>query len=269
MKKPTDFMDLGVVKWAQAVSAGLGIVAVVLALVQQPYQQYILIGSGVLFGFLGLLGLYRYRLTVRLRGRLEGVISSLHEIRSFPLEANAEVFRSVTSDYCYLGITFASVLPAFRGWFEGEKKGTPKISLLLADPNNDNLLEYQARYELGLFHNPLSREEQDKVARIVARTKAATHHTLQELNILPQAAGQIEVRFHHEKLRKWSHYVNNNEIYVGILRKGESGFKAPVLVFQPRPGQWTLFDHFHEEWESLWKEAKPAEADRADATGKA
>lgn len=253
-----DFMSLGFVKWVQFVSGSVGIVAVVVAMLKEPYRQPVLIGSAVLFGLLGLLGLHRYRVHVRLQGRLKGVVSSVHEITSFPLEANAEVFRAVETEYCYLGITFTSVLAAFRSWFERERRGSPKVRILVTDPDAREVLEYQARYELDLFSDSLTKAQQEQIVQSVERTRAAIAHALHALGGLPQAPGQIEVRYHREKLRKWAHYVNGREAYVGILRKGESGLKSPVLVLSRQEGLWTLSDHYQEEWESLWQEGRKA-----------
>ncbi|MGA3328945.1 MAG: hypothetical protein ABSF45_31225 [Terriglobia bacterium] len=49
---------------------------------------------------------------------------------SFPQELNQGVFKQVQSKYCYVGITFSSVLNAFRVWCESELKGNVRLSNL-------------------------------------------------------------------------------------------------------------------------------------------
>jgi len=198
-----------------------------------------------------LLELQRDRLSVLFAG-----ITRLYH--SFPVESNAQVFRGVETEYCYLGVGFTTVMNAFRSWYESERKGNVRIRLLLTDPEAADVLEFQARYERNLFKRDLSAEERKLIDDTARRARDAITLTLDLLATLPPSSQPIELRFHREKLRKWMHFVNGSRLYVGLLRAGESGLNSPVVVLKPRDRRWSLFDHYREEWESLWEGARPA-----------
>jgi hypothetical protein len=192
------------------------------------------------------------------RDRVSVLFSGISRFyRSFPEEKNKEVFQQVKNEYCYFGVTFSSVINAFRAWHESELKGNVRIRLLLLDPEATDVLQFQARVEKDLFKPALSPEEQKFIDDTVDRVRNATKLTLGYLATLPAHSAQIEVRLHREKVRYWMHLVNGNRLYVGLLRKGETGLVAPVLLLKPRSEHWGLFDCYKEQWETIWESATP------------
>jgi hypothetical protein len=159
------------------------------------------------------------------------------------------------------------VLNAFRAWHDSELKGNVRIRLLLTDPEATEILEFQARYERDLFRPSLSAEEQRFVSDTVTRVRSATQFTLNTLATLSPRAPRVEVRLHREKLRNWMHAVDGKQLYVGMLRKGETGLQSPVIVLKPRHDHWSVFDHYVEEFESIWEIAVPAEKQIASKAG--
>jgi hypothetical protein len=175
----------------------------------------------------------------------------------FPQERNVEVFRSVQSEYCYFGVSFSTVLNAFREWHESGRTGNVKVRLLLLDPSESGLLEYQARCELGLLRNgDLTPHDRQLVADTAARSSVATRLVLQTLATLPPGPVKVEVRFHSEKVRHWMHVIDGRLVYVGMLRHGETGLNAPVVILKHRHNKWSLFEYYLEEWEAMWISAK-------------
>jgi hypothetical protein len=243
-----DLMQLRTVQWISLVGALAGILGL-LALWESRYRTPVMLGVIVLSIVFVLAELQKDRISLLFSG-----ISKFY--RSFPQELNQGVFKQVQNEYCYLGITFSSVLNAFRAWHDSELKGNVRIRLLLTDPEATDVLEFQARYERDLFGRSLSAEEQRFVSDSVTRVKNASQLTLSTLATLSPRAPGIEVRLHREKLRKWMHAVDGQQLYVGMLRKGETGLQSPVIVLKPRHGKWSIFNHYLEEFESIWENAK-------------
>lgn len=202
------------------------------------------------------------------QGRLSALFSGVSSYYTkFAPGQNREVFRQVNSEYHYLGISFTTVFADFQAWYESEMKASVRIRLLLTDPQAQDLLEFQARFEKGWFDPQLTPEQQAEVSQRARNTARAIELAIQRLAGLRNSAAHIEVRLHREKLRKWAHVVDTKKVYVGLLRKGESGIEAPVLVLVPRQGHWTMFNQQIEEWESIWTAATPASSASACISG--
>ena len=93
--------------------------------------------------------------------------------------------------------------------------------------------------------------EQQTIDNIVERTKVAIRSTLQSLATLPTAPANIEIKFHQNFAREWTHEVDKKIMYLGMLRCGSRGLDAPVLLLKLRK-DWSMFDHYHDGWESQW-----------------
>jgi hypothetical protein len=171
---------------------------------------------------------------------------------SFSASRNADVFDQVHKQYRYFGITFDSVKNSFAEWYRTKRQGSPTIQILLSDPTAREILEFQARYETDLLVDPLTAEQQERIQRIVARSIQNIHSTLAALAVLPDAASNIEVRFHKDRARRWTHEVDSETLYLGLLRRGSTGMNSSVMVLTRRKS-WTLFDHHHDGWEGLWQ----------------
>lgn len=251
-----DLSKLRTVQWISVLGAFAGIISLIVVW-ESRYRVAVIAGIIVLSVVFMLAELQKDRLSILFSG-----ISKFYS--SFSPALNEAVFQQVQSEYCYLGITFSSVLSAFRAWHDSELKGNVHIRLLLTDPEATELLEFQARYERDLFQPSLSVEEKRFIAETVERVKSATEFTLKTVETLPPRAPKVEVRLHRERLREWVHIVDKKHLYLGMLRKGETGLQSPVIVMQPRHGKWTVFNHHLEKFESIWENAKPAQAGEAN-----
>jgi len=243
-----DLMRLRTVQWVTI----LGGVASVLSLPvfwQSPYRSYIIAGAALLLLSCLLLELHKGRISVLFSG-----VSKFYQ--TFPEDQNRTVFPAVEGEYCYLGISFTSVLNTFRSWHDSERRGAVRVRLLLTDPEADDVLKFQARYEHGLLKPELTAEERRRLDETVARAKNAINLTLHSLAALRSGSNQIEVRLHREKLREWMHLVDGSLLYVGLLRVGETGQRCQVIVLKKRR-RWSMFDHYCEQLESIWNVAKP------------
>jgi len=180
--------------------------------------------------------------------------------QQFPPQHNAEIFRRVQREYCYLGISFRTVFAEFEHWYRRECRPETRVCLLVADPEDSGLLEYQARFQLGYSKTDLTAEQSRQVSAKISSTSAAIRNTLQLIATLPDAGSHIEVRFHREHLRKWMYLIDGREVYVGLLQHGKDGLDGPVMVLGEGRQAWTLFQHFQEEWDSLWRDAEPLAA---------
>jgi len=239
--------QLRTAQWLSIIGAVAGVLSL-LALWESPFRTPIMAATVVLTLLFFVLEIHRDRLSILFAG-----IIAFH--RSFPQQKNADVFRQVETEYCYLGIGFTTVMNIFRAWYETERKGNVRIRLLLTDPDCSEALEFQARYEHAIFKPDVSPEERKLLDDTARRGRDSIVLALDLLATLPSLSSAVEVRFHREKIRKWVHFINGNLLYVGVLRSGESGLNSPVMVLRPR-NHWSLFDHYREEWESLWSSAR-------------
>jgi hypothetical protein len=187
--------------------------------------------------------------------------SGLREfISEFTGEHNSGVFEDIELSYAYLGVSFSTVVSDFSSWFENSRRGNTKVRLLLADPNATEVLRFRAAYELGEADEALGTEARSqKVNAGAAAFAEAIQFTLTTLARVPGAEQAIQVRFHRQKLHEWIHLVDDRVLYLGMLRKGESGRKCPVAVFERR-NQRSLFDHYEQWFELLWAESKDRQA---------
>ncbi len=243
-----DYTELRTLKWISVV-AGIASIVAAAALLERNARTILLCAGCVLFVVSLWFELKRDRLSALFSG-----VSRYFE--RFPTESNREVLAGVRKQYCYLGISFASAFPQFRQWYESQPPAGVRIRILLTDPSAVEVLEFQARYQTGLFQQNLSPEERRRIDDAVAGVRMAIRSTCRLLSALPDSATHIEVRLHREKLREWMYQVDGNLLYLGLLRKGENGLEAPVAVFRRKQDKWSLFDHFAEEWESLWEAAE-------------
>lgn len=245
-----DYTELRTFKWVSVVAAVASIVGAA-ALLDPRTRVALLVAGGALFAVALWFELKRDRLSALFSG-----ISRYFQ--HFPPEANKEMLASVRKDYCYLGISFTSVFPQFRQWYEGRPPAGARIRILLTHPDASEALEFQARYQWDLFQTAAAARDRQRIADTVEGVQRAIRSTCSLLAALPDSASHIEVRFHREKLRKWMHLVDGEFLYLGVLHKGDSGLNAPVAVFRRRQAKWSLFDHYAEEWDSLWELAERA-----------
>ena len=239
-----DLMQLKTVQWLSILGAFAGILGL-FALWESPWRPWCMAAILALSVLFYVLELKKDRLTV--------LVSGAHRyIRSFSVDDNSVVFDSIQKEYCYFGISFDSVKTAFLSWYVDRRRGDCKIRLLLMNPDADELLHFQARYEKKFFGKDLTSAEQEIIDNIVERTKLAIRSTLQSLATLPTAPANIEIKFHQNCAREWTHEVDNQILYLGMLRSGSRGLDAPVLLLKRRK-YWSMFDHYHDGWESLWE----------------
>ncbi len=147
----------------------------------------------------------------------------------------------VTKTYLYVGQSFATTLPEFK-----KRRGRrgmaadAKIHLLLADPDDPNTLEFLAQTHCPPLDRFAMKKEQ---CRRIVRT----------LEYVSQLGGMVEVRTHKEKLRCWLHLIDGKTMVFGLIPYGSSGEVAPALILEPVKHRWTLFDHFNDWADMLWK----------------
>ena len=244
-----DLMKLRSIQWLTIIGALAGIIGLI-ALWDSPWRNATIVFTLVTSALFFVIEVYKDRVSV--------VFSGLRRFhRTFPVQQNPRVFEGVQSEYGYLGVSFASVLVTFRAWCEKGKAGNVKIRLLLTDPEAVEALEFQARSECGIWQSSLSEEQNDIITRSVRKVQDAIRLTVDSVRAMAPAGPHIEIRYHREKLRKWMHTINGDLLYVGLLRNAESGLFCPVIELKKRHGKWSLFDHYHDEWEALWEAATP------------
>lgn len=243
-----DLLKLKTVQWLSIVGAVAGILGL-LAPWESRFRPALMIA---------VLGLTTVFLLLELeQGRMSLLFTGLSRYYpSFVQSQNDTVLAQTEQEYCYFGVSFSTVLNAFRQWYDVERLGNASIRLLLLDPEATDILEYQARCEHGILDPVSSTAEREVIDGTVRRSRAAITHALSTLATLKDGPSKIEVRFHREKVNHWMHLIDDTHLYVGILRNGQSGLSAPVLLLRPRLRKWTLFNWYQEEWNNIWVQAK-------------
>jgi hypothetical protein len=254
-----DLMELKTVQWISIIGALAGVLGL-LAGWESGYRPGLMVIIVILSGV--------FILAEKEKDRASVLFSGIRRFyKSFPEENNNKVFQEVRNEYCYFGVSFGSVINTFRAWHESELKSNVRIRLLLLDPDATEVLQFQARMEKDLFKPVLSPEEQTFINDTVTRVRNGTKLTLDHLATLPSRSSRIEVRLHREKVRFWIHLVDGHLLYIGLLRKGETGLLGPVLLLKPRSGRWSLFDYYREQWETIWETSTPVRLSQVEDGG--
>ena len=228
-----------------SVLGGISGILGLLALWDSPWRRPLMLGVTIFCVLFFLAEYQKDRVTVLFSG-------VKRYYRHFGGDQNTAVFAQIEEQYRYFGITFDSVKTVFTNWYLHHRRGSPTIQILLSDPDAANILEFQARYECDLFTDPLTPDQKQRLNLIVERTRTNIRSTLATLAALPRAVPPIEVRLHQDRARRWTHEVNGQTLYLGLLRSGANGLNSPVFVLN-RSGNWTLFNHHHDGWEGLWQ----------------
>lgn len=211
-------------------------------------HRYVVVGAAIaLVALLAALEHNWHRMSVFFAG-----LRRYHQ--KFGVEKNRKVFAQVEREYCYLGVSFTSVLPSYRDWVENGKARQRTTRLLLADPEAAERLWMLACHERGYAPGQLDDRQRQEVESAAVATAAAIRTTLASMAAFNAAGVPVEVRLHQEKLNVWMHRVDGELMYVGMLRPRESGLHGPVLELARRRA-WSVFDHFSDEWESAWQAA--------------
>lgn len=245
-------LSLRTVQWLTLVGSIAGVLSLV-ALWDSPYRSALVAATVALPIVTAAIELQKDRLTVFFTG-----IRKFY--RLFPIEQNTHLFRNVTSEYIYFGVSFGSVLSIFRVWYGSpERLANIRIRLVLVDPDALDILEFQARYERNLWTAPLSDAERRMIDDTVKRVRDSISLVLDTIATLPPASPPIEIYFHREKVRKWIHKLNGDQLYVGLLPLGTDGLQAPVLELTNKDKNSHLFSYYQDELESILQGARRAD----------
>ena len=220
--------------------AGVLAIADVLLKVPQPWRTVILGVVGVAFLWLF------YELWPRRRFPIER--SGIEEFReTFDIEGTGAVLEEAEEVFCYKGVSFSSVWSIFKTWYgKPGRKNVRHIRLLLADPTDDASMQAAAAWE--------GKEKNLEEAAALVRERIQL--TVREIESMGHA--NIEVRFHREPCHEWM-YIVDRKIYLGLVKRGSHRHHNPVAVFAPEgrsADAWNLYDHYMQEWETLWNSAR-------------
>jgi hypothetical protein len=244
-----DLLKLRTVQWITIIGSIAGVVSL-LALWNSPYRGLLMALAIALPLATAAVELQKDRITIFFTG-----IRKYY--RTFPVEKNTAIFSDVKNEYCYFGVSFASVLNSFRIWYGSpQRRANVHIRLLLVDPDADDVLEFQARYEQNLWDTNLTGPQRKALDDTIRRVKDSIALVIDTLATLPPSVPPIEVYFHKERVRKWMHIINDEVLYVGMLPLGNDGLQAPVIELAKESKHWRLFDYYYDEWESIFKTAR-------------
>lgn len=166
---------------------------------------------------------------------------------------NLAVYREARDRLCYLGISANSILEYLRQWAE-ENLFPAHVQFLLLDPDNVNALIEQKRYEKGVSHVDYEQNLDLKlqIDKEASAESKRIRSAIAALDTIEGLKNKFEIRLYQEFIPWWMYMVDENKIYLGILRAGRRGQNSSSMVMKKHSEFATPFDPFKAKWDSLW-----------------
>ena len=179
--------------------------------------------------------------------RVASLVSDIYT--RFSIGENITIWRRVLHKYRYIGVSGETFLSEFRAFTTHPKNGLhgTAIQFLLLRPDPELVRESKI-HETGQEMEVSDPSVVLTCNRI--RDAASTY--------LSQPGLNIEVRFYSEVCRYWAHIVDDREVYLSPLLKGQTGLESMVLRLASGPGKNLLVRYYMDEFDRLWKNAIPA-----------
>ena len=180
---------------------------------------------------------------------------------SFPPEDNKKVWERVNDSFYYLGISTDTINNELMDFMKSEKGKKLKYKFLLMNPENEGLLKEQELFKNGYEkESSLDDTTKSKIIQKVKNTKESILLNVKRIkNTERFGAGQVEIKYFDEFLPWWVYVFDNNKIFIGLLEFGKSGLESPLVILEKNKIYFTLYDAFVNNWNRIWKNAKPLE----------
>lgn len=177
---------------------------------------------------------------------------------SFDLEENPKVWQEAKKSFCYLGISFDSVMEHFRRWID--KNPLSEYRILLMKPDSSSLKRqeaFQKGHDLNAILEKLPLEARDAIDSAAKATSQRIRSSLSILkNTIPYKEGLLKIRLYDEFSPWWVYILDDRKVYVGILEKGKRGIESPVVIMGKNDEYVSPFDAFKNNWERIWQSIK-------------
>ncbi|RLI52883.1 MAG: hypothetical protein DRP09_16985, partial [Candidatus Thorarchaeota archaeon] len=172
---------------------------------------------------------------------------------SFPLEENPKVWREVSHDFKYLGISSDSILEAFRSWINSlPQTDQKKFYFLLMDPEAE-ALRYQICHEKGVNPKEMTPEVKEEIEAEIEAVKERIRSAIKILkNTNHFKTGRLKIKLYDAFTPWWMYIFDNKKLFLGILKRGERSSNAPLLMIHKLKNYTSVFDAFYTYWNSLW-----------------
>ncbi len=179
---------------------------------------------------------------------------------SFDLEENPKVWQETKKSFCYLGISFDSVMEHFRSWIE--KNPISEYRILLMKPDSSALKKqeaFQKGHDLNAVLENLPLEAREAIDSAAEATSQRIRGSLSILkNTIPYKEGRMKIKVYDEYSPWWVYVIDDRKAYVGILEKGKRGIESPVVIMSKNDEYASPFDAFRNNWERIWQSAEDA-----------
>lgn len=161
---------------------------------------------------------------------------------SFPPEENPSIWRNHNT-IKYLGISAFTILPYFKALLSDSNI---TFDFLLMSPDA-KAIKKQLSYEKGI--NDPSLIADDEIEAMRSRIQAC----IQEIKSYKNR--NISIKIYDEFVPWWMYVLDDKEIYLGLLPKGQSGIYSPLMMMKKLENYTTLFDSFYNTWNRMWEDA--------------
>ncbi len=165
---------------------------------------------------------------------------------SFPPEENLNIWQN-HNVIKYLGISAYTILPHFKAWVERlPSNSNTTFEFLLMSPDA-KAIKKQLLYEKGIDDPSLIAD--DEVEAMRSRIRAC----IQEIKACRNK--NIRIKIYDEFVPWWMYVLDDKEVYLGLLPKGQSGIASPLMMMKKLKNYTTLFDSFCNTWNRMWDDA--------------
>ncbi len=186
-------------------------------------------------------------------------------IPRYTLAENRKTWDTCESNFKYIGVTGKTFKVPFLHWLNGQGTADQRTYEFLFLKPRSAVMREQVLHSKSYSANDIPPKELQAIEDEIATQAANVKTTVAELKTTKAyQEGRLKIRYYDEYLNWWVQIIDNQRIYLGLLRKGSSGFEGANLVLRragPRlfaKQESTLYATFMDMWERLWQNGEDA-----------
>jgi hypothetical protein len=153
-------------------------------------------------------------------------------------------------------VTGGSILEELRVFLAEDPDRSRSYRILLMSPDGDGMRQQEAFARgLTLPQTPDHLEQIDEARDEDSARLTATLRVLKASTAFKE--GRLQMRLFDEFLPWWAYIIDGSRMVIGILQFGRNVEDGPAAVVRRASSAHNLFDAFHENFERVWRSARP------------
>lgn len=174
---------------------------------------------------------------------------------SFPPEENEKTWQYIKNEFCYLGVSAATIINELTDFMKTEDGRRIQYNFLLIDPKNEDFILKQEAYKSGYKEQDISSLDTTKKEKLYKDVEITRNNIILAVERLKNTECKVHVKFFKEFLPWWMYVFDENRIFVGLLEFNKDGRKSPLVILKKNKEHFTLYDAFETNWRRLWESA--------------